>query len=80
MTQMKAHLKGKTSQLIVPRYQSLFRWLNKETLWPLRYLETFFSQITKLASVSDILTLSYLGKGGGEPAPQGYFRLLLLNA
>ena len=44
MTQIKAHLmEKKTLQLTFPS----FSWLNKETLWPLRYLETFSPHITK---------------------------------
>ena len=49
MTQIKAHL---TEKLTVPRQQSLFSWLNKEILLPLRYLETFSSQITKSSACS----------------------------
>ena len=30
-----------------PGNSPCFSWLNKETLWPLRYLETFSPQITK---------------------------------
>ena len=47
MTQIKAHLMEKTLQLTVPGNSPCYSWLNKETLWQLRYLETFSPQITK---------------------------------
>ena len=54
MTQIRAHLMEKTLQLTVPKLHSCFSWLNKETLWPLRYPETFPPprQITKIQNIS----------------------------
>ena len=51
MTQITATLMENTLQLTVPGYSPGFRWFNKETLWPLRYFEEFFPQITKTAVV-----------------------------
>ena len=47
MTQINAHLMEKNIATNCSQVVTCFSWLNKETLWPLRYLETFFSQITK---------------------------------
>ena len=52
MTQIKAHLMKKTLQLMFPGNSPRFSWLKKETLWPLHYLGTFFSQITKLKDLA----------------------------
>ena len=70
MTQIKAHLMEKIVQLTVPSQVAGFSWLNKETLWPLRYLETFYPQITKnakahaenLQTINNIHSLSPRGK------------------
>ena len=40
MTQIGAHLMEKTLQLFQGN-SPCFSWLNKETVWPLRYLDTF---------------------------------------
>ena len=42
MTQIKAHLmEKKHCNLLFPDNSTCFSWLNKGTVWPLRYLETF---------------------------------------
>ena len=50
MTQVKAHLMEKHCNWLFPGNSPCFSWLSKETLWPLRYLETIFSQIIKICT------------------------------
>ena len=47
MTYIKAHLMEIDCNWLFSGTSSCFSWLNNGTLWPLRYLETFFTQITK---------------------------------
>ena len=49
MTQIKVHLMENHCNWLFPGNSPCFSWLNKETVWQLRYIENFPPQITKTA-------------------------------
>ena len=58
MTQITANLMEKTNcNELFQGNSPCFRWFNKEALWPLRSLENFFPQITKLTFKSVVCTI-----------------------
>ena len=60
MTQIKARLMEKHCYWLFPGNSPCFSWLNKEAFWPLRYLETFFTQITKYRASACSISFGYI--------------------